>query len=237
MSRCPYGIGFDRKGQAVALFCGKWSCERCRKSLARKWSWRARLHIQTTESDAYAWHFTLPSYVKTAYQGFLLLPDVWDRLRRIVRKVGPGWQYLAFVECHPKRARIPHFHCISMLECPRLGTHVRDPIKDLAVLSGFGYIALEEPVTSFKAAGYVAKYASKHDPAMPRNFRRVRASQGWTKLPERELHAYLVKARSESVSEFVLRVADETATLADTIYSRYRTAVNLWEINSYGDDL
>jgi len=91
-------------------------------------------------------------------------------------------------------------------------------------------MATEELVTGWKAAYYVAKYASKHDPAIPRNFRRCRCSRDWAKLPEVDLPAYLVKSRSEHLSDYVIRVSDITGVAIDKIYGRYRTACNIYEV-------
>jgi hypothetical protein len=79
-------------------------------------------------------------------------------------------------------------------------------IKDLAMECGFGHQAKAGLINSQKAANYCAKYASKTNPATPKNFRRVRASQDWAKLPPFDGDPFLVKARSELLSDFLLRV-------------------------------
>jgi len=91
-------------------------------------------------------------------------------------------------------------------------------------------MATEELVVGWKAAWYVAKYASKHDPAIPRNFRRCRTSRDWEKLPDVDLPSYLVKSRSEHTSEFILRVSDITGVAPDQLYSRWKTAHNIFEL-------
>jgi hypothetical protein len=151
------------------------------------------------------------------------------------RKTGK-WSYLAFVECHPKRSHIPHFHVLSLTASPVVGSHVTKPLKDLAYQSGFGFMATEELVASWKAAWYVAKYASKHDPSIPRNFRRCRSSRDWAKLPETTLPAYLVKSRSEHLWEFVLRVSDVSGIDPERILGRYRTACNIHEVGYHEDE-
>lgn len=230
VSRCPYGIGFNKLGKPVPLWCGKWSCDRCRVDLAKKWAWRASLHIANVDKTAYFWTLTLRSNIHTAYQGFRVLPKAWNNLRNTMQRKTGKWSYLAFVECHPKRYSIPHFHVLSLTPAPVVGTHRAQPLKDLAFASGFGYIAMEEVVATWKAAWYVAKYASKTDPAIPPRFHRCRASRDWAKLPERELASFLVKARSEHLSDFIFRVSDVTGVDMDVLYRRYRDAYSLFEV-------
>jgi len=236
-SSCPYGIGFNDHGKAVPLFCGKWSCDACRVTLAKQWAWRASLHINNTDHEAYFWTLTLRGSVHTAYQGFKAIPQAWDNLRKTMQRSTGKWTYLAFVECHPHRMSIPHFHALSLTAAPVVGKHKSHPIKDLAYLSGFGYMATEEIVQGWKAAWYVAKYASKHDPSIPRNFRRCRCSRDWAKLPPIDLPAYYVKSRTEHLSEYLARVGECTGVGIDTLYGRWRTAHNVYEVgNAYDDE-
>ncbi len=236
MSKCPYGIGFTVNGKAVPLFCGKWSCERCRVVLAKKWAWRATLHIADHNQEAYFWTLTLRSDIRTPYQGFKALPAKWDALRKTMARKTGKWSYLAFVECHPKRASIPHFHVLSLTPAPVVGAHKTNPLKDLAWQAGFGYMATEEVVATWKAAWYVAKYASKTDPAIPPRFHRCRASRDWAKLPEIEMPAFLVRARSESLSEFIARVSDASDVDMGVLYRRFRDASSLFEMKGYWED-
>lgn len=235
MAHCPYGIGFTNDGKAQPLFCGKWSCEHCRIQLAKEWAWRATLHINARQEQAYFWTLTLRSQVRTPYQGFRALPNLWDNLRKTMQRETGKWSYLAFIECHPQRSHIPHFHVLSLTAAPVVGSHKQQPLKDVAWRCGFGYQALEETVAGWKAAWYVAKYASKHDPAIPRNFRRCRCSRDWAKLPEHDLPAYLVKSRKEHLWEFALRVADVTGVSPEQITDRYKIAMNLWEVYNYDE--
>jgi hypothetical protein len=125
---------------------------------------------------------------------------------------------------------------LSLTKSPVVGSHIANPIKDLAYASGFGFMATEEVMEGWKAAWYVAKYASKHDPSIPRNFRRCRSSRDWAKLPEIALPAYMVKSRSEHLWEFVARVADATGCDHEQIWGRYRVACNIHEIGYTEDE-
>lgn len=90
--------------------------------------------------------------------------------------------------------------------------------------AGFGYQATERKVNSGKAANYCAKYASKQSPKTPKGFRRVRASQDWSKLPEGEYDPLLVKSRGEYLHDYFLRVAVATDTKLQVIVDRWDLA-------------
>jgi len=98
---------------------------------------------------------------------------------------------------------MPHFHVISMCASP-----VR--LKDLAMYSGFGYEAKEQKINGPKAASYCAKYASKQNPHTPKGFRRVRASRDWQKLPPFKGDPLIVKTKTETTAEYLIRAADTT---------------------------
>jgi hypothetical protein len=193
---------------------------------ARRWAWRVNLHIAARHGPAYFWTLTLGRKYKTAAQGFAALPGLWDRFRKYMQRLSPGrWEYVAFVEGQPQRGNMPHFHIISLKKEPKR-------LKDMAVWSGFGYQAKSERITGGKAASYVAKYASKQSPLTPRGFRRVRASQGWTKLPEHTGTGLIVRAKAESLQDYLERVASETCIPLDTVVSTWlskETAYDYWE--------
>lgn len=212
---------FNSQGKVVVVYCGLWSCKRCQKVLARQWAWRTRLHVDRAGKPAYFWTLTLRGNVRTASHGFKIIPRLWDTLRKAVQRAVGKWEYIAFVEGHPKRGNIPHFHIISMSKAPRR-------IKDLAMYAGFGHQAKEKRVDGAGAAGYVAKYASKQHEDTPRGFRRVRASRTWHKLPEGSYDAFIVKAFTETVSMYILRVHDLTGIPMETLLQRWADAHN-WE--------
>lgn len=175
---------------------------------------------------AFFWTLTLGRKYKTAEQGFAALPGLWDRLRKYLsRRYAVRWEYVAFVEGQPSRGHMPHFHVISLQKSPRR-------IKDVAVWCGFGYEAKEERITSGKAGSYVAKYASKQSPQTPRGFRRVRASQGWTRLPKKSDDCLICQATGESLQQYLSRVADETKVPLDVVVQTWlnkETAFDYWE--------
>lgn len=199
MSQCPAFYAFDKEGNLHAIQCGQWSCSNCAKHLARMWAWRCRLQVASANVPYYFWTLTLRSKCRTAAQGYTILPHLWDNLRKRMQRDVRDWAYCAFVEGQPQRGHMPHFHVISGAPSPYR-------IKDLAHDCGFGHQATESVVTSSQAANYCAKYASKTNPATPKNFRRVRASADWAKLPPMESDPYLVRASKEALSDYLLRV-------------------------------
>jgi len=196
---CPAFYAFDNEGNLHAVQCGQWSCPTCACQLARLWAWRCRLHVTQSGGEAFFWTLTLRGKYRTPALGYQSLPNLWDNLRKRIQRQQKSWSYCAFVEGQPQRDYMPHFHVISMSKAPCR-------IKDLAMECGFGHQAKESMVTSGQAANYCAKYASKTNPATPKGFRRVRASQDWTKLPSFDGDPLLVKSRNELLSDFLLRV-------------------------------
>lgn len=217
---------FNTDGALIAVRCGSWYCPKCMKTNSLQWSWRVRLHMGKRHGPAYFWTLTMGRKYKTAAQAYAALPGLWDRFRKYIARLHPGtWEYVAFVEGQPHRVDMPHFHIISLIKAPKR-------LKDIAVWSGFGYQADEKRVTGDKAAWYVAKYASKQSPSCPRGFRRVRASRGWTKLPEKGGPGLIVQAQKETLQAYFLRVADETGIPVDDVVStwfRKETAYEYWE--------
>jgi hypothetical protein len=159
----------------------------------------------------------------TKEQGFKALPRLWDAFRKAVQRalkekgVTGKWSYLAFVEGQPKRQYMPHFHILSSHKSPKR-------LKDMAMYAGFGYEAKEKPVDGVKAMSYVAKYASKQAQETPKNFRRVRASQDWAKLPTFDGDPLFVKARDETLTNYLQRVNEATGVDMDTLLDRWSLA-------------
>lgn len=105
--------------------------------------------------------------------------SAWNNLLRRARRSGSQGQYMLVPERH-KDGRV-HGHAIATFN---LGTRWW---KDNAAETGLGYIAEEEEArTPGGAAFYVSKYLAKSLGVTdwPKNWRRVRTSRGWPKLPE-----------------------------------------------------
>jgi len=123
------------------------------------------------------------------------------------------WDYASFVEIHPHRLGIAHFHIISFAPS-------ETRIKDRAAHAGFGYMATEQLIEGWEAARYVSKYTSKQGKEMPRGFRRVRLSQRWPKLPDAIYEIPLLPMRRlEGLADYLGRVShmsevDELSLLA-----------------------
>jgi len=231
--RCIAFYAFDGTGNIVGVPCKKWSCKICQKLNASLWAWRAQLQYENDDLPYYLITLTLgssygnddptPTQVKAAYAE---LKTLWNRLRmRMVREYDKkynwgeiDWPYMAFVEGQPKRNGMPHFHIISALPAPFR-------VKDFAVKCGFGYMADEKVLyTGKSAAAYVAKYASKGAEYIPKDFRRVRASRGWTKLPEMVGRILFVKSRNETITAYLMRVADNTNMSIDHLWQNWQLA-------------
>lgn len=193
---------FNTDAELITLACDRWNCPYCSKVLAWRWAERIRYGLELAQPrSAYFWTLTLPAWVHYPKTGFRILPGLWDRLRKSVSRGAGSWSYAAFVECHPHRSLIPHYHIISL-------TWPHRRLKDLAVHCGFGYEAKIKQITSKGAAAYVSKYCSKQGYAMPKNFRRVRVSRDWPKLPDPGYDKEVIYPLArESTQAYVRRVA------------------------------
>lgn len=200
---CPHSTRvFNTDGELITLACDRWGCPYCSRLVAWRWAERIRFGIELAKpQDAFLWSVTLPAWVKYPKTGFRILPALWDNLRKSIQRAYGYWDYSAFVECHPHRGKIPHFHIISFCLAPYR-------LKDLAVHCGFGYEADWKQITSAGGAAYVCKYASKQGYEMPKGFRRVRVSRGWPKLPAPAYDKEVIypKAR-ETTKAYIRRVA------------------------------
>lgn len=214
---CPNAKrAFNAEGEIVRLACDLWSCDYCRKILAWRWAQTVRYGIALWPSRAaFFWTLTLPAWVPTAEAGYKILPERWDNFRRNVQRAQSEFHYCAFVEAHPHRSFIPHFHIITLHEAPQR-------LKDLAVRSGFGYQAKEVKIDGKAAVSYVSKYASKGSASIPRNFRRVRLSRRWPRLP---LPEYSVEVyppgRGEALAEYLRRCSVALGCPVGILRDRY----------------
>lgn len=248
-TECVGFKAFLENGQIVTVYCGQWKCSRCSKKNAAKWAIRVIQHINNQEARASEatkrtgvkherhefrfWTLTLRPSIRTAKQGYDVLPRLWDNLRKAIQRYygNPLWQYIAFVEAHPKRAKIPHFHVITSLPVPYVKQARKDKngkvylrrlrLKDLAYKCGFGFEAYDVPVSGRKAANYVAKYASKGSDEIPKGFRRVRASKHWDKLQKLDRPKLLVKAAHETNFAYIWRVQDACGLPIEELWEKW----------------
>ena len=228
------------------LYCGLWRCPRCAKRLAGRWAKRTQLALETMKEtfggDAWFLTLTLGSPYSTPRDGFVALPKLWDTTRKAYQRYYGLFTYIAFVEGQQNRGGMPHFHIVSPVEPPtkrgRRGYVTKRGVHDFAVAYGWGYQAKLEIVDGPQAAVYVAKYASKGDPSMPRNFRRVRASRDFPQLPELDGLPLLVPSREEDVAHFINRVAEATGTPHEDVYKAWLEAQKrLYEERKQRNDL
>lgn len=218
--KCEHNYrAFNELGEVVSMACDRWACPACARANAYRWAERIRFGISLWPlQDCYFWTLTLPGWVHNARTGFQVLPGYWDKFRREIQQTYHPWHYAAFVECHPHRAYIPHFHIISLQPSPRR-------LKDIAAHAGFGYQASDFQLAGKVAAWYVSKYASKQGYRMDRDFHRVRVSRSWPKLPKPayDKRVYPMKNR-ESVKSYLRRVAGLTGMKYDVLLSSWLIA-------------
>ena len=215
-SKCPTGLrAFNAEGNVVSLACDQWKCDVCRRALSFRWGQRVRYGIALWPGDAYHVTLTLPGRVKSSAFGFLVLKRAWKNYHQAMRRTVRHFDYAAFVELHPKRLGIAHFHIISLQECP-------ERVKDFAHHAGFGYEATEDLVESWKAAYYVSKYTSKQGDAMPKGFRRVRLCQRWPKLPDPlyEIPVY-PPHKDEGYGDYISRIHRKTGVPPGDLMARW----------------
>jgi hypothetical protein len=151
---------------------------------------------------------------RTPESAYEVLPRLWDTLRKQIQRREGKFSYIAFVEGQPKRSNMPHFHVITNVKPWKR-------VKDIAMYAGFGYQATADEVNGPKAASYVAKYATKQNPATPKGFRRVRTSQDIKPLPEYQGDGLIVPEASEQTWEYILRVSNITGIDADELYETW----------------
>lgn len=199
---CPTPLRmFNAEGNVVAVACDRWGCDACRQVLSYRWAIRVRYGMALHGGTCYHWTLTLPGKIKTGTFAFMVLPGMWDNLRKNMQRERKKWDYAAFVEIHPHRVGIAHFHVITFEAST-------ERIKDRAVHAGFGYMATEQLIEGWEAARYVSKYTSKQGSQMPKGFRRVRLSQKWPKLPEAAYDIPLLPMRAkESLGDYLVRVS------------------------------
>lgn len=216
-STCPTPMRmFNAEANVVSVACDRWKCDICRQVLSYRWAVRVRYGMALHGGTAYHWTLTLPGKIKSSAFAFMVLPNLWDNLRKTMQRERKRWDYAAFVEIHPHRTGIAHFHIVSFEVS-------QTRIKDRAAHAGFGYMATEQLIEGWEAAFYVSKYTSKQGAQMPKGFRRVRLSQGWPKLPDAIYEIPLIPMRPrETLSAYLERVHLRTGEPRPDIDARWQ---------------
>lgn len=216
-STCPAPMRmFNAEANVVAVACDRWQCDVCRQVLSFRWATRVRYGMALHGGDCYHWTLTLPGKIKTGKFAFLVLPGLWDNLRKTMQRERKRWDYAAFVEIHPHRVGVAHFHIITFEASTQR-------IKDRAAHAGFGYMATEQLIEGWEAARYVSKYTSKQGREMPRGFRRVRLSQHWPKLPDAIYEIALLPMQAkENFGNYLDRVALATGQPIPDLQARWQ---------------
>jgi len=156
---------------------------------------------------------TQSNKVKDPARAYKLLPAQWDVFRKLMQRANPdGWRYIAFVEGQPHRDYMPHFHIIaSSHPLPQtIKQSDKTALANVARRCGFGWVCDYQVVTDKHAAAYVAKYASKVAPNMPKGFRRVRTSQGFADMPDAIQPSLILPMPNEKLAQYLIRAGDIT---------------------------
>jgi len=184
--RRPFLLGASLEQKRAVLFrprCKMWSCPFCAEQNKRLWAIRAyhgasELGARGIEVD----FLTLTSHeALNGPQTQYVWPKSWSKLGQRARRKAMAFEYLLIPEQHLD-GRL-HVHAI---ETGAFGVRWW---KDNARACGLGFMAEEQKLRSAGgAAWYTSKYLTKSIEWQhwPRGFRRVRASQGWPKLPDME---------------------------------------------------
>lgn len=164
--------------------CKQWSCPYCAEVNSSYWTWVATHGSKTLYNEQQALSFvTLTSHEALSQEAALnVLPSAWDKLRRRLNHIQPSMPYFMVPEPH-KSGKV-HAHAIVSCDLPKRWW------KDNARSCGFGYQNdAQEVVSVGGVSSYVNKYLTKtlQNSNFGKNFRRVRKSQNWPKLPEKLL--------------------------------------------------
>ncbi len=214
---CPAGQRlFTTDGWIMRTYCNSWHCPVCRRRLAHYWAeqvyygwclWRPRPFYFLT--------FTLPGWLKVPASGYDCLPGCWDTLRKEIQRTYGWFIYAAFVEEQTLNRNMPHLHVLTLTNLP-------SRLNEIALHAGFGYQSQNLLVTGRAAVYYVAKYASKELAHAPKNFRRVRISQTWPRLPSPDLpQDYIPQPRTLSTSEYIWMCSAQLGIEHQVLVERY----------------
>lgn len=161
--------------------CGTWGCPYCGQKNAQKAVFNAVHGSEVLiEQGAKIDFLTVTSHEKLdAAASLAVLPLAWNKLNRRIKRAAHSCEYFAIPEQH-KNGRW-HLHAMISANLPKKWW------KDNARACGLGYQSDVQEVHSLGGvAYYVAKYQTKllQQANLPKNFRRIRHSNGWPALPE-----------------------------------------------------
>lgn len=213
---CPRGLRvFNTAGDTVRLACDQWACTICRIRLSHHWANRIRYGLALWDGPKRHWVLTLPGHIKTASFGFYVLKRAWHNFYTAIQRQGTPFYYAAFVELHPKRFGIAHFHIVSLRASP-------GRLKDIAHHAGFGFIDSDDEIEGKLAAYYVSKYTSKQGSQMPKGFRRVRVSRVWPSLPTPIPDPPIITlGTGEQLGAYLQRVFNQTGVPLPDLLARW----------------
>lgn len=181
----PFMKAVNRAAKQVVLFrprCKSWRCPACAQINAQKAVLRAVHGSEVLIAQGCKIDFvTVTSHEKLDPAASLaVLPLAWNKLNRRISRAAQQPEYFAIPEQH-KDGRW-HLHAMTTAALPKKWW------KDNARGCGLGYQSDVQEVKSLGGvAYYVAKYQGKmlQNANLPRQFRRVRHSNGWPELPEK----------------------------------------------------
>jgi len=185
----PWLLAINHTVHAAIAFrptCKSWSCPACALANRKRWIAIAIHGVEELNASDQAVDFTtITSHPKLGAEAtFRVFPDAWQKLykryRREVASRGlPAPTFLGVPERH-QDGRL-HSHLINSPGLPEKWW------KDNAAACGLGYIANVKEGISLGVGGYVGKYLGKTlGEPWPKHSHRVRTSQTWPKLPERD---------------------------------------------------
>lgn len=184
----PVLKGYDPGEKVMYLYqprCKMWKCPACAE--INKQQWCARIgegyekYISLGVDGWRFWTVTSSPKNKTLSQCLYVWPKAWAKFSRRIRYHYPGIRYVLLPEQH-EDGRL-HIHAIASH-----GVTTRF-VKDHGHYSGLGYKNESETIRDkSRCAYYVTKYLNKSivQTKWPSNFRRIRTSQNWPQLEDRD---------------------------------------------------
>lgn len=177
-------IGWDMASKRALITranCNLWECPECKIRLRDKWVLRAQMGVREFIGDGLRVDFVtitshekLTSFSQTDYVWRIAWGKLYDALKRKAMRL----EYMIVPEKH-KDGRM-HVHALWTAGVTKKW------LKDNARKRGLGYMVdVSQVHNANDASKYVTKYIGKDlGGDVPKGFRRVRVSQGWTDIPE-----------------------------------------------------